>query len=136
TGLGPYFATFLGIVFFGSILLVIWRLPDLFIEHRLDSLISRETAFQLNNLILVGIAAAIFFLTVYPIPSELITGKGITMGPPIYNKVTIPWFLVLIFLTGVGPLIAWRRASVSSLRRSFLAPALASLGLMVVLFIL
>ena len=135
TGLGPYFATFLSIAFFGSLGLLIWRLPDLRSEHRLDSLVSRESAFLLNNLLLVGIAAAVFFLTTFPIPSELWTGKGITMGPPIYNRVTIPWFLVLIVLTGIGPAIAWRKASLASLRRSFLGPAVGGVATMALLFI-
>ena len=134
TGLGPWFATFLGISFFGSIALLIWRLPDLKSEHRLDSLVSRESAFLLNNLVLVGIAAAVFFLTTFPIPSELWTGKGITMGIPIYNRVTMPWFLVLIVLTGIGPVIAWRKASLASMRRNFMWPAAAGLATMALLF--
>ncbi len=136
TGLGPWFATFLCIAFFGSLGLLIWRLPDLKSEHRLDSLISRESAFLLNNLVLVGIAAAVFFLTTFPIPSELWTGKGITMGIPIYNRVTMPWFLVLILLTGIGPVIAWRKASLASMRRSFAWPAAAGVAVMAVLFAL
>jgi len=134
TGLGPYFAVYLGIALFGSLGLLIWRLPDLRSEHRLDSLLSRESAFLLNNLLLVGITGAVFFLTVFPIPSELWTGKGITMGPPIYNRVTLPWFLALIFLTGIGPLVAWRKASPGSLRRMFLGPTVATAAVTLALF--
>jgi cytochrome c-type biogenesis protein CcmF len=133
SGLGPYFAVFMSLAFFGSLGLVIWRLPDLRSEHRLDSLLSREAAFLLNNLLLIGIVCAVFFLTTFPIYSELWTGKGITMGPPIYNRVVLPWFLVLLFLVGIGPMMAWRKASAGSMRRHFLVPLLTTLGIVAVL---
>ena len=133
SGLGPYFAVFMSIAFFGSLALVIWRLPDLKSEHRLDSLLSREAAFLLNNLLLMGIVCAVFFLTTFPIWSELYTGKGITMGPPIYNRVVLPWFLALLFLVGIGPMMAWRKASAASLRRHFLTPLLVAAVVVVLL---
>ena len=133
SGLGPHFGAFLALVLCGSLALLIWRLPDLRSEHRLDSLVSRESSFLLNNLVLVGIAFAVFVLTTWPIWSELATGKNVSMGQPIFNRVTIPWFLVLIFLSGIGPVIAWRRASFRSLRNSFLGPFVAAAGVAVVL---
>ena len=126
SGLGPHFGAFLALVVLGSLGLLVWRLPDLRSEHRLDSLVSRESSFLLNNLVLVGIAFAVFTLTTWPIWSELATGRNVSMGQPIFNRVTIPWFAVLIALSGVGPLVAWRRASFRSLRHVFLAPAVAA----------
>jgi cytochrome c-type biogenesis protein CcmF len=134
SGLGPPFGAFLALVVIGAFGLVIWRLPDLRSEHRLDSLVSRESSFLLNNILFVGIAFAVFVLTTWPIWSELATGKNVSMGQPIFNRVTLPWFLVLILLSGIGPLIAWRRASLASLRRNFLAPALVALGVDAALF--
>ncbi len=133
SGLGPYFGVFLIIVVVGSLGLVILRLPDLRSDHRLDSLVSRESSFLLNNLILVGIAFAVFVLTTWPVWSELATGKNVTMGQPIFNRVTLPWFLILVLLSGIGPLIAWRRASLRSLRRNFLLPALVALAVVLLL---
>jgi len=124
SGLGPHFGVFLAVLVLGSLGLLIWRLPDLRSEHRLDSLISRESSFLLNNLIFVGIAFAVFVLTTWPIWSELATGRNVSMGVPIFNRVTIPWFLVLIALSGVGPVIAWRRASLRSLKNAFLGPVI------------
>jgi len=68
----------------------------------------------------------VFFLTTFPIYSELWTGKGITMGPPIYNRVVLPWFLVLLFLVGIGPMMAWRKASAASMRRHFFVPLIVT----------
>ena len=89
----------------------IWRLPLLRSENELDSLLSRESAFLFNNLILVGIAFAVFWGTVFPVISEWVRGVKITVGPPFFNKVNAPLGLVLLFLMGVGPMIAWRRAT-------------------------
>ncbi len=122
SNIGPAFGVFLGIVFFGSLVLVILRLPDLKTEARLESLVSREASFVFNNLVLVGIAGTVLFLTTFPMLSEMATGRKVTMGPPIFNLVNIPWALFLLFLMGVGPLIAWRKASASSLRRNFVVP--------------
>ena len=80
-------------------------------ENELDSLLSRESAFLFNNLILVGIAFAVFWGTMFPVISEWVRGVKITVGPPFFNKVNAPLGLVLLFLMGVGPIIAWRRAT-------------------------
>jgi cytochrome c-type biogenesis protein CcmF len=89
----------------------------------------------LNNLILVGIAFAVFVLTTWPIWSELATGQNVSMGAPIFNRVTMPWFVVLILLSGIGPLVAWRRASLRSLRTSFLSPTLFAAAVTALLLI-
>ena len=122
SGLGPFFMGFLGIVLAVSLGLLFWRLPLLKSENQLDSMLSRESAFLLNNLILVGIAFSVFWGTVFPVISEAVRGIKITVGPPFFNRVNAPLGLVLLFLTGVGPVIAWRRASARNLQKNFLIP--------------
>ena len=122
SGLGPYFLSFLGLMAAIAFGLMLWRLPMLKSENELDSLLSRETAFLLNNLVLVGIAFATFWGTIFPVISEAVRGVKITVGPPFFNKVNAPLGLLLLFLTGVGPVIAWRRASARNLQRNFLVP--------------
>ena len=102
--------------------LVATRLKDLEAEAELESMVSREAAFLYNNLVLVGIAFSVLWGTLFPIISEAVRGAKITVGPPFFNTVNIPLGLLLLLLTGIGPLIAWRRASVSNLRRQFAAP--------------
>ena len=128
SGLGPFFLAFLGVILTVSLALLIWRLPLLRSENELDSLLSRESAFLFNNLILVGIAFAVFWGTVFPVISEWVRGVKITVGPPFFNKVNAPLGLVLLFLMGVGPVIAWRRATWSNLKKSFFWPALIGLA--------
>jgi len=127
SGLGPFFMIFLGAILAISIALLIWRLPQLKSENELDSVLSRESTFLLNNLVLVGIAFAVFWGTVFPVISEAVRGIKITVGPPFFNKVNAPLGLILLFLTGVGPVIAWRRASARNLERNFLMPVFLGL---------
>jgi cytochrome c-type biogenesis protein CcmF len=128
SGLGPFFIGFLLFELAVAIGLLLWRLPMLRSENELDSLLSRESAFLFNNLILVGIAFAVFWGTMFPIISEAVRGVKITVGPPFFNKVNAPLGLILLFLTGVGPVIAWRRATWSNLKRNFAAQVLAGLA--------
>jgi cytochrome c-type biogenesis protein CcmF len=100
----------------------------------LEALVSRESSFLFNNLILVGIAFAVFWGTIFPIISEAIRGVKITVGPPYYNQVNIPLGIILLALTGICPLIAWRKASKRNLRRSFIIPL--SGGLLTAIFLL
>jgi cytochrome c-type biogenesis protein CcmF len=122
SGLGPFFLGFLAIVLTVSLGLLIWRLPMLRSDNELDSLLSRESAFLFNNLIFVGIAFSVFWGTMFPVISEAVRGVKITVGPPFFNKVNAPLGLILLFLMGVGPVIAWRRATWSNLRRNFTWP--------------
>jgi cytochrome c-type biogenesis protein CcmF len=124
SGIGPVFAAFLAVTFFGSMLLLIMRLQDLRSEARLESLLSRESSFLFNNMILVGIAATVLLLTTFPLLSEAVIDSKVTMGPPIFNLVNIPWALALLLLSGIGPLIAWRKATAGNLKRSFVFPSL------------
>ncbi len=136
SGLGPYFLTFLACILTVSIGLLLYRLPDLKSENEFDSLLSREAAFLFNNLILVGLAFATFWGTIFPILSEWVRGVKITVGPPFFNQVNGPLGVMLLFLTGIGPIIAWRRASWSSLGRQFTIPLVVGLALGGLLFVL
>jgi len=98
------------------------RLPLLEAEARLESMVSREASFLFNNLLFVGIAFSVLWGTLFPILSELVQGTKVTVGPPFFNQVNIPLGLALLGLTGIGPLIAWRRASISNLQRQFAVP--------------
>jgi cytochrome c-type biogenesis protein CcmF len=123
SGLGPYFLWFLGAIIAISVGMLIWRLNDLKPRHQLDSLLSRESAFLFNNLLLVGIAFATLWGTLFPVLSEWVRGVKITVGPPFFNRVNAPLAIALLLLMGIGPLIAWRRTSWQQLSSVFLLPA-------------
>jgi cytochrome c-type biogenesis protein CcmF len=98
------------------------RWPELEPEAELESMASRESAFLFNNLLLVGIAFSVLWGTLFPILSEAVQGTKITVGPPFFNKVNGPLGLLLLALTGIGPLIAWRKSSLANIRRQFMIP--------------
>ncbi|MFL5578115.1 MAG: heme lyase CcmF/NrfE family subunit [Gemmatimonadaceae bacterium] len=125
---GNWFAGFLLLATGVTAYLVATRLKDLEAKAELESMVSREAAFLYNNLVLVGIAFSVLWGTLFPIISEAVRGSKITVGAPFFNAVNVPLGLFLLFLTGVGPLIAWRRASVSNLKRQFVTPTIAGLG--------
>ena len=131
---GSYFLVFLLIAGAALTLLYVTRLPLLQAEATLESLVSRESTFLFNNLMLVGIAVTVLFLTMLPILSELFTGNKITPKAPTFDFVNIPLGVALLALMGIGPLIAWRRASIPNLKRQFVAPSIA--GAMAALIIL
>ena len=131
---GMWFAGFLAVSLVASVVLVSVRLKDLEARAELESMVSREAAFLYNNLLLVGIAFSVLWGTLFPILSEAVTGSKITVGPPFFNAVNIPLGLLLFALTGIGPLIAWRRASAANLQRQFAAPAAAGVGVGAALF--
>jgi len=122
SGIGGYFIAFLLLVLVVSGGLLAYRLPELRTHATVESFLSREAAFLFNNLILVGIAFATFWGTVFPVLSEWVRGVKITVGPPFFNRVNAPLGIALLFLMGVGPVIAWRRASPRNLRRAFAGP--------------
>ena len=105
-----------------AITLLVKRLPQLRSDHRLESVISRESSFLFNNLFFVGIMFAVLWGTMFPIISEAVRGVKISVAAPFFNRVNIPLGLGLLFLSGVCPLIAWRKASTRNLRRNFLYP--------------
>jgi len=133
---GPWFMTFFFMATGMSIYLVGTRLKDLEAKAELESMVSREAAFLYNNLVLCGIAFAVLWGTVFPILSEWARGTKVTVGPPFFNAVNVPLGLLLLALTGIGPLIAWRKASVSNLRRQFFAPTVSGLVVAIALLVL
>jgi cytochrome c-type biogenesis protein CcmF len=128
SGLGPYFLTFLIAVIIAYSALLISRVKLLRTPAEFESYLSREAAFLFNNLVLVGIAFAVFWGTIFPVISEAVRGVKITVGPPFFNKVNAPLALALIFLMGVGPLIAWRRSSPRNLAQTFAGPAVIGIA--------
>jgi len=120
--IGVFFLSFLALVLLTALALLAWRWDALSAQGELDSVVSRESAFLLNNVLLIAAAFTVFFGTVFPLLSEAVRGVKVSVGAPFFNQVNVPLFLALIFLMGVGPLIAWRRASPDNLRRSFLWP--------------
>ena len=123
--LGKPFLVFIAIAAIGSIGLVVARLPYLKSEAKLDSFLSREAFFLANNLVLVGLAFVVFWGTFFPLISEAVTGREQSVGPPWFDRYTVPLALVLVLLTGIGPALTWRRSSPGSLKRTFAVPLAA-----------
>ncbi|TMA13789.1 MAG: heme lyase CcmF/NrfE family subunit [Deltaproteobacteria bacterium] len=132
---GTLFLSFLALVLLGSFGLLAYRMDHLRGQPEFDSMISRESAFLLNNVVLVSALFTIFLGTIFPLLSEAIAGVQVSVGAPYFNSVTVPLFLSLVFLMALGPMIAWRRASWNNLKRNFLWPALASIGVALLLFV-
>jgi cytochrome c-type biogenesis protein CcmF len=127
---------FLAFLFFAAVIsytLLYTRWPMLEADVELDSMVSRESAFLFNNLLFVGIAFSVLWGTLFPILSEAVRGTKITVGPPFYNRVNLPLGLLLLGLTGIGPLIAWRKASSANLRRQFVGPVACGLAVLAAL---
>ncbi len=126
--LGPWFLGFICFVVVGSLALIRWRLPLLRSKTKLESLVSREASFLYNNLLLVALCLTILWGVVFPMLSEAVRGEAVTVGAPYYNFFLRSFGLPLLILMGIGPLIAWRRASLRSLGRTFLIPAAVALA--------
>jgi cytochrome c-type biogenesis protein CcmF len=120
--LARLFIGFMVVIATFSFGLVIYRLPLLRARNELDSWVSREAAFLVNNWILLFSAMFILFATMFPTLSEAVTGNRIAVAQPFFNKWMLPIGFILLFLTGVGPLLAWRKSAISNLRDSFLFP--------------
>ena len=120
--LGPFFLAFIAAILIASVVLLVSRLPLLRSQASLESYISREAVFLFNNLLLVGLAFAVFWGTMFPVLSEAVRGEKITVGQGYFNQVALPIGIALLVLTGVGPLIAWRKSSPAQLRRRFMTP--------------
>ena len=132
---GIIFLAFLAFILLTSFGLLAWRSKQLRSQPELDSLVSRESAFLLNNVVLVSALFTIFLGTIFPLISEAVAGVQVSVGAPYFNSVTVPLFLLLVFLMGVGPMIAWKKASWDNLRRNFLWPTVASFVVALFLFI-
>ena len=132
---GYFFLAFLVAAAIASAIVYINRLPLLEAEATLESVVSREASFLFNNLLLIGLAFSVLWGTLYPIISEWVQGVKVTYGPPTFNFVNIPLGLVLLLLTGIGPLIAWRRASTANLRRQFAVPVTVGVFALLILLV-
>ena len=124
--LGVPFVTLLAVMILGSIGLVVSRRDQLRSEARLDSLLSREAVFLFQNLVLVAMVFVIFWITFFPLISQAVTGTKVSVGPPAFRPFIVPLALVLVALSGVGPIISWRRVTAANLRRNFALPILAA----------
>jgi cytochrome c-type biogenesis protein CcmF len=131
SSIGTWFVVFMGIVLAVCIFTYILQRDHLHAEHKVESLVSRESSFLFNNLVLLTACFVILWGTMFPVISEYVVGNKVTMGAPWYNRVAVPIGLFLLFLTGVGPLLPWRATSLRSIRRNFVAPVIA-LWLMVI----
>ncbi|HEU0303733.1 MAG TPA: heme lyase CcmF/NrfE family subunit [Gaiellaceae bacterium] len=127
SSIGPWFLGFIVGITLGSVALVLFRLPLLRAKTRLESAISREAAFLFNNLLLVALCLTILWGVVFPIVSEAVRGESVTVGPPYFNFFLRVFGLPLLLLMGIGPLVAWRRASLSSLKRTLAWPTAVAL---------
>jgi cytochrome c-type biogenesis protein CcmF len=121
----------IAVVLLGSTTLIVSRLDELRSERRIDSLLSREAVFLINNLLLVGLAAVIFWGTFFPLIAEAVTGERSSLAAPWFNRYTAPLAILVVLFTGIGPLLAWRRLSASAAVRVFALPA-AVAGVVVV----
>lgn len=128
SSIGPWFLGFIVVVIAFSLVLVFSRLPLLRTRTRMESLVSREASFLYNNLLLVAFCLTVLWGVVFPLLSEAVRGEAVTVGPPYYNFFLRAFGLPLLLLMGIGPLIAWRRASLRSLGRTFLWPLGVALG--------
>ncbi|MBM4384500.1 MAG: heme lyase CcmF/NrfE family subunit [Deltaproteobacteria bacterium] len=120
---GVLFAWYVGAVLLAFVVAVLWRVPQLRSPNRLESVVSREASFVINNWLFMAILAVVFFGTLYPKFSTLIQGKEVLFGPQWFDLWLAPIGIGLLFLTGVGPLLAWRRATPANLRRQLIFPA-------------
>jgi len=133
--IGPFFLGFITLVLIVSLALVAWRSDDLKSEPTLDSLASRETAFLINNLLFVAFTFTVLLGTMYPLVAEAIRGVKVSVGAPYFNQMSVPIAMALIFLTGVGPALPWRRGSPELLKKKFLWPTAVAVVAGVILWL-
>ncbi len=136
SGIGPMFGVFLATSAAFCVWAVVRRIPNLRAKNQLESMVSRESTFLMNNLILLGATFAVFWGTIFPLISEAVRGVKITVGAPFFNQVNVPIGIALLALTGIGPVLAWRRSSPENLRKQFAGPLLATLVGMILLWIM
>jgi cytochrome c-type biogenesis protein CcmF len=129
SSIGNWFVSFLVVIFAVCLFFFVKNRSHLRTEHKLESLVSRESSFLFNNLILLVACFTVLWGTLFPILSEWVEGHKVTVGPPFFNRVNIPVALLLLLLTAVGPLLAWRRTSLESIKRNFLWPAVGALAI-------
>jgi cytochrome c-type biogenesis protein CcmF len=125
SSIGGWFYGFILIAFAVCLFTFFKQRDHLKSENRLESLVSRESSFLFNNLILLAACFTVLWGTLFPVLSEYVQGTKVTMGAPFYNRVNLPIGLFLLFLTGIGPLLAWRSTSLRAIRRNFVLPSIA-----------
>ena len=135
SSIGDWFYGFILIVFAVCLFTFFKQKDHLKSENKLESLVSRESSFLFNNLILLAACFTVLWGTLFPVLSEYVQGTKVTMGAPFYKRVNLPIGLFLLFLTGIGPLLAWRSTSLRSIRRNFILPSIAMGVTLVVLLI-
>ncbi len=135
SAIGTWFAWFLAISFAVFLFFFIKNREHLKSEHKLESLISRESSFLFNNLLFVLLCFTVLWGTWFPKISEIVQGNKVTVGGPFYNRVAIPVALLLLILTAVGPLLAWRKTSFESLKRNFAFPTLGAAAVIAFLIV-
>src|SRR5208282_2307117 len=123
--IGTWFVVFMCIVLAVCIFTYVLQRSHLKTEHQMESLVSRESSFLFNNLVLLTACFVILWGTLFPILSEYVEGSKVTVGAPFYNRVAVPIGLFLLFLTGVGPLLPWRATSLKAIKRNFVLPVIA-----------
>lgn len=134
--IGPLFLGFIAIIAIVSLALIGWRSDRLHAPGHLDGIVSRESAFIINNLLLVAFTFTVLLGTTFPLIVEAINQNRVSVGPPYFNKVSIPIGLLLLFLMGIGPALPWRRTSPEKLRRTFIVPTLVGLAAAVIVLAL
>ncbi|MGA9242045.1 MAG: cytochrome c-type biogenesis CcmF C-terminal domain-containing protein [Silvibacterium sp.] len=127
SSIGAWFWTFLIIVLSICLFTFILQRDHLKAENKLESLVSRESSFLFNNLVLLAACFTVLWGTLFPVLSEYVQGNKVTVSAPFYNRVAVPIGLFLLFLTGIGPLLAWRSSSFKSIRKNFVLPCIAGL---------
>src|SRR5512146_1544157 len=135
SSIGTWFVVFLALAFATCVYFFLRNRSHLQSEHRLESLVSRESSFLFNNLVLLVACFTVLWGTLFPVLSEWVQGTKVTVGPPFFNRVMVPTTLLLLFLTAVGPLLAWRRTSLDSLKRNFLWPTVGACGVAAALIV-
>ena len=125
SSIGNWFVAFMALVLAVCLFTFFRQKDHLKSENRLESLVSRESSFLFNNMILLVACITVLVGTLFPVLSEYVQGTKTTMGAPYYNRVNIPIGLFLLFLTGIGPLLAWRSTSLRTIRRNFILPGIA-----------
>jgi cytochrome c-type biogenesis protein CcmF len=136
SSIGDWFVVFLALIFATCVFFYVKNRTHLRSEHKLESIVSRESSFLFNNLLFVMFCFTVLWGTLFPILSEWVQGTKVTVGPPFFNKVAIPVALLLLLLTAVGPLLAWRKTSTESIKRNFMWPAIGAVlvGILMMVF--
>jgi len=135
SNIGTWFWVFMVITLAVCLFTYILQRDHLKSEHKLEALVSRESSFLFNNLVLLAACFTILWGTLFPVLSEYVQGNKVTMGAPWYNRVAVPIGLFLLFLTGVGPVLAWRSTSFKSIRKNFVVPLFAGVATAIILMI-